>query len=88
MYGNKKSNKGGWVLLLLLMAGIVVGGFIGEYVAGLPYMGWLGYGQAFGFEDPVRLELGILTLRFAFMARINMAGILGMLISFFVYRRM
>lgn len=41
-------SKNGWGLLLMLLAGIVLGGFIGMLAQDIPGLGWLSYGQTFG----------------------------------------
>ena len=35
---------------LLLLAGIVLGGFIGSLAAGVPFLSWLNYGQTFDLQ--------------------------------------
>jgi len=40
-------NKNSWSLFLLLLAGIVLGGFLGTLADGSPYLSWLNYGQSF-----------------------------------------
>ena len=45
-------NKNFWILLLLLLAGIVLGGFIGNLTAGIPMLSWLSFGQSFGITPP------------------------------------
>ncbi len=52
-------SKNGWGLLLMLLAGIVLGGFIGMLAQDIPGLGWLSYGQTFGLQQPVILDLGI-----------------------------
>ena len=37
--------KNSWALFLLLLTGIVLGGFIGMLAEGVPALSWLGYGQ-------------------------------------------
>ena len=54
--------KNAWALFLLLLAGIVLGGFIGTLTAGVPFLSWLNYGQSFGLTSPVVLDLGVLVL--------------------------
>ncbi len=90
MYGaGKTGNKNIWVLFLLLLAGIVLGGFIGEYLGNISYMSWLKYGQEFGIIDtPVALKLGILDFYFAFNIKLTISGIIGIVISIFVYKRL
>ena len=39
-------SKNAWALFLLLLAGVVLGGFIGELAKGVPALSWLGYGQS------------------------------------------
>ena len=38
-------NKNFWVLLLLMLAGIVLGGFIGNLAEGISWLSWLNFGQ-------------------------------------------
>ena len=50
-------SKNAWALFLLLLAGVVLGGFIGELAKGVSALSWLGYGQSFGIDDPIVLNL-------------------------------
>lgn len=79
-------SKNSWALLLLLLSGIVLGGFIGEMSAGIPYLSWLNFGQSFGLNDPIVLNLGILMITFGLTIRITMASIIGVVIAILVYR--
>lgn len=78
--------KNYWALFLMLLAGIVLGGFIGTLASNIPFLSWLNYGQTFGFSNPIVLDLGILVLTFGLTIKITMASILGVLIAIFVYR--
>ena len=82
-----KSGKNVWALFLFLLAGIVIGGLLGYYVGRYPYFEWLNFGMPFGLSSPVTLELGILNLTFGIMLKINVAGIIGMALAVFLYRR-
>ena len=75
-----------WTLLLLVLAGIVLGGFIGELTSNVSFLSWLGYGQSFGLSDPLVLNLGILVLTFGLKIKITIAGIIGILIAILIYR--
>ncbi|MBQ1190237.1 MAG: DUF4321 domain-containing protein [Lachnospiraceae bacterium] len=79
-------SKSSWTLLLLLLSGIVLGGFIGEMAAGVPGFGWLNYGEAFGLNNPLVLNFGILVITFGLTIRITMASIIGVIIAILVYR--
>lgn len=76
-----------WVLILLLLAGVVLGGFLAQLLSGYPALSWLGYGKSFGLTSPLVLDLGVLTLQFAFTVRFTIAGILGIVLAFFIYRK-
>ena len=51
-----RGTKNGWTLLLLMLAGVVIGGFIGSIASSVPGLDWLNYGQAFGLENPLVLS--------------------------------
>ena len=80
------AGKNAWALFLLLLAGIVLGGFIGTLAAGVPFLSWLNYGQSFGIANPVVLDLGILVITFGLTIRIAVASIIGVLIAILIYR--
>lgn len=82
----KVGSKNGWVLLLLMLAGIVVGGFIGSLTQNVGALSWLNYGQSFGLDSPLILNLGILVITFGLTIRITIASIIGMIIAGLVYR--
>lgn len=79
-------NKNAWILLLLLLTGIVLGGFVGELTDGIAGLSWLNFGQAFGLSEPLVLNLGILVITFGFSIRITMASIIGVIIAILTYR--
>ena len=82
----KAGSKNGWVLLLLMLAGIVVGGFIGNLASGVKGLQWLSYGQSFGLDSPIVLNLGILIITFGLTIKITISSIIGMIIAGLVYR--
>ncbi len=79
--------KGTWVCILFILAGLVIGGLIGELTEGVDFLWWLSYGQEFGLTEPLILNLGVIKLTFAIMFKINIASILGVIISMFIYRK-
>lgn len=85
---SSKSDKGFWVLILVLLAGLTVGGFIGSLCRELPYLGWLDYGQTFGLEAPVKLDLGLIWISLQLVVKFTISGIIGMVFSVFIYRKM
>ena len=79
-------NKNVWVLLILLLTGVVLGGFIGNVTEGIPALSWLSFGESFGLNTPLVLDFGILVVTFGLSIRITMAGIIGVVLALLVYR--
>ena len=74
--------KNNWACFLLILAGIVSGGFIGSLFPST----WLNYGQSFGLSQPLVLDLGILAITFGLSIKITIASILGIVVAIVVYR--
>ena len=74
--------KNNWTCLILILAGIVLGGFIGSLFDNT----WLNYGQTFGLTNPVTLDLGILIITFGLTIKITISSIIGVVIVILVYR--
>ena len=81
-------SKNGWVLLIMLLSGIVLGGFIGMLTANVSGLSWLNYGQSFGLESPVVLDLGLLVLTFGLTIQISIASIIGVVRAIIIYRKL
>ena len=81
-------SKNGWVLLIMLLSGIVLGGFIGMLTANVSGLSWLNYGQSFGLESPVVLDLGLLVLTFGLTIQISIASIIGVVLASIIYRKL
>ena len=81
-----KKSHGATALILLLLCGVVLGGFIGSLARDTGALGWMDYGQTFGLSSPLVLDLGVLTLTFGLTIRISVAGLLGVAIALLVYR--
>ena len=74
--------KNNWACFLLILAGIVIGGFIGSLFPST----WLNYGQSFGLSQPLSLDLGILSVTFALSIKITIASIIGIAAAILIYR--
>lgn len=75
-----------WLLIVFILCGIVIGSLLGELAGNVDWLRWLSFGKSFGFEEPLKLDLGIIQLTFGLMIHINMASIIGVLIALIVYR--
>ena len=79
-------NKNFWILLLLLLAVIVLVGFLGYATKSIRLLSWLNFGQSFGLDTPLVLNLGVLVITFGLTIRITMASIIGVAIALLIYR--
>ena len=76
-----------WLLLVFLLAGLVIGGLLGKVASNVSWLWWLSYEQEFGLESPIVLDLNVLKLTFGLMLKINVASIIGMILSVFIYKK-
>ena len=67
--------KNSWALFLLLLTGIVLGGFIGMLAEGVPALSWLGYGQTFGLDTPIVVNLGLLVIHLVLRSRLQLPAL-------------
>ena len=79
-------NKNFWILLIMLLTGIVLGGFIGQLAEGVSWLSWLNFGQSFGLDSPLVINFGILVITFGLTIKITMASIIGVAVALIIYR--
>lgn len=82
------ANKSKWTMLLILLSGIVLGGFIGHLCREVSWLKWLAFGQTFGLSQPVVLDIGIIVLTFGLTITINIASIIGIIIGIIIYKKL
>jgi len=80
-------NKSIWVFILIMAAGLVLGGFVGTVFENVSYCSWLNYGKTFGFDQPVVLNLDIIVLSFSFSLKFTISGIIGMIAAVVIYKK-
>ena len=73
---------------LSLISGLVIGGFMGDVMAKVPFLGWLNYGKSIGLTNPFYLDLSFLTLTFGLTINMTIAGIIGMVIALVLYKKL
>ena len=78
--------KNFWILLIMLLAGIVLGGFMGQLADGISWLSWLNFGQSFGLDSPLVINFGILVITLGLTIKITMASIIGIAIAIIIYR--
>ena len=50
------------------------------------YKRQLSYGQSFGLDNPLVLNLGVLVITFALQIKITIASIIGVILAIIIYR--
>lgn len=73
------------LLLVLLLTGAAIGGLLGDIFGA--YLPLLTVDKAFGFS-PTTINLGILNFTLGFVFRLNLAGVIGLLLGFLLYREL
>lgn len=89
---SKTLGKNRWALFLLILAGIVVGSFIGHLVRKVDFLSWLNYGIDFAIgnsegNNVVSLDLGAIAVHFGIRIKITIASVLGAIASVFIYKK-
>lgn len=79
-------NEKRWVLFILILAGLVIGGLFGEFAKRNSALWWLSYGMDFGLPGALHINLVVLTIQFGFTAKITIANIIGVIIGIFMYK--
>lgn len=72
----------------MMLCGIVLGGFIGYLTKNISFLSWLDYGQTFGLNQPVVLNLGIIVLTFGMTIKISVASIIGVILAIIIYKKL
>ena len=73
--------KNVWILLVFILSGIVVGGLLGELASKIDWLWWLSYGESFGLNEPITLDLSVIQITFGLMFKINISSIIGMILA-------
>jgi hypothetical protein len=80
------------LILLIVVAGLVVGSLLGELLGSLLPAGWvqefLTRGPTVGLAPPATLDLRLVSLTVGFALKVNVVGVLGILIAALALRRL
>ena len=85
MPGGGGSSRGLGLVLMIVVAGLVVGSLLGEIVASLLPTGIiqdvLTKGPQIGLAPPATLDLRFIALTFGMLLKVNVVGILGVILA-------
>ncbi len=88
MAGGSRSYPGWQVLLLLVILGGIIGGWIGDaIIKAWPDLAMFGKVQSIGVPH-FNVNLKVFTFSFGFMLHLNLFTILGFVLSYLVYKRL
>lgn len=67
--------------IMVILMGILLGIYLGELLKDIPALSFLSYGTKLGLENPISLDIGFLSLTFGLIFKLNIAGIIGFIVS-------
>lgn len=82
----KRVREPWWVLVIIVVAGAMLGSVFADAVGQFTYLAPLGHSVAFGVDPPVTLDLHVLTLTLGFTVRLNLATVLGIITAIYLFR--
>ena len=89
-----RNRKSPWIMLLLILAGALIGGIAGGILAKYPNLAWISLGGANGYRELIAFSMNplvdthVIRLGFEFALRVNAGSVLGMLLGIILYTRM
>jgi len=81
-----RRNRSVLTLLLLLLAGALIGGVLGEALS--VFVPVLTKGITLGINPPVQINLWVLSLVFGFTLKVNLAAAIGLVLAVLLYRQL
>jgi hypothetical protein len=86
------ASRGLGLVMLIVVAGLVVGSLLGELLGSLLPAGWiqelLTRGPTVGLAPPATLDLRLVSLTVGVALKVNVVGVLGILIAALALRRL
>ena len=85
------AHRGIGLFLFALVAGLVVGSLLGDLLGQLVGSPWLRdlltRGPTIGLTPPATLDLRLVSITFGVMFKVNVVGVLGIVVALLVVRR-
>ena len=82
----KRVHNPWWILLVIVIAGAMLGSVLANAIGQSTYLSWLGRSIAVGLAPPVVLDLHVLAITFGFTVRLNLGVLIGILVAAYVFR--
>ena len=85
------ASRGFGLLLVAVVVGLIVGSLLGELLGQLVGPAWLKdmltRGPAIGLTPPATLDLRLLSVTFGIVLKVNVVGVLGVILALIAIRR-
>jgi hypothetical protein len=86
--GGRPSRGTGYLIALILICGLA-GGAAGEVLGqNVKALSFLKNYMSIGITKPVSLDLKLLAITFGIIFKLNFLSLIGMLLGFFIYKKM
>jgi hypothetical protein len=86
------AHRGLGLLLVAIVAGLVIGSLLGELFGQIVGAEWLRdlltRGPTIGLTTPATLDLRLLAITFGMVFKVNVVGVLGIVIAVIAFRRL
>ncbi len=86
------AQRGAGLIVLVVVVGLVVGSLLGELLGAMLREGWvqdfLTRGPTIGLTSPATVDLRFLSLTFGFALKVNVVGLVGVVLSALALRRL
>lgn len=82
----KRGHSPWWILVVIVIAGAMLGSVLANAVGQFTYLSWLGRSLTVGVTPPVVIDLHVLTVTVGILVRLNLAVLLGILVAAYVFR--
>jgi fluoride ion exporter CrcB/FEX len=86
------AHRGLGLLLVAIVAGLVIGSLLGELLGQIVSADWLRdlltRGPTIGLTTPATLDLRLLAITFGMVFKVNVVGVLGIIIAVIAFRRL
>lgn len=73
--------------VMIVLMGIILGIYLGELTSQIEWLKFLSYGRDLGVANPLTLNLVFLEITFGFITKLNIAGIVGFIVSLFIVKK-
>ncbi|MDI9476789.1 MAG: DUF4321 domain-containing protein [Natronincolaceae bacterium] len=79
-------NKNSWLLVLFVITGIILGSLIGNFFG--PSVPFLNYGPEHLGLNNIEINLGVIYFQVTLLFKINVTGLIGLLLALIIFNRL